>query len=155
MKKGYTVKNDDNLTFEPNHIKLSEKTQRLFDEKIEATKEEINSFYIKDDMRTHYIVFLNFLQVLKYAENLKRKNKVIVVHENGNTEVCKDEEDNGAILSYILEHFPHRKTAAMFFATIEYFHPGEVGEYHEMSIEELDIEKTKLKNKQGLWNFIG
>jgi len=149
------MKNDDTLIFGSNHIKLSEETQRLFDEKIEATREEINNFYTEDDMRTHYIVFLNFLQVCKYIETLEKEKKIILVHENGNREeYSEDTEDNGAILNYVIEHFPHRKTAAMFYGSIEYFHPGEVGECDAMSIEELDIEKFKLKDKQGLWNLV-
>ncbi len=149
------MKNKDTLIFEPNHIKLSKETQRLLDEKIEATREEINNFYIEDDKRTHYIIFLNFVQVCKYTETLEKQNKIILVYENGSTEVySEDIEDNDAILNYIIGHFPHRKTAAMFYGSIDYFNPGETEKYNVMSIEELNIEKSKLKNKQGLWNLI-
>jgi len=150
------MKNDDGLVFESKCITLSKETQRLFDKKIDATKEEIGDFYRENDKRTHYMVFLNFVQVCKYIETLEKEKKIILVYEDGNTEVYgEDMEDNGAILNYVVEHFPESKTAAMFYGSIEYFHPGETGKYDQMSIEELDMEKSKLKNKQGLWNFIG
>jgi len=132
-------------------MKLSKETQELLDQRIDATKEEINNFYIDADMRTHYILFLNYLQVIKYVKDLEKEGKILLVNEVGTEELWNDD---GVLLNYIIEHFPHKKITAMFYASLDYFHPGETEKYNSMSHEELEAEKEKLKNKQGLWKLI-
>ncbi len=148
-------KTDDGLFFEDSHIQLSKETQTLIDKLIDVAKKDIDSFFIDKDMRTHYIVFLNYLQVIKHVKDLEKEGKIILINEVGTQELWNDDvDDDGVLLNYIIEHFPHNKITAMFYGSLDYFHPGETVEYDHMSIEELEKEKEKLRNKQGLWNLI-
>ena len=146
----------DDMYFEKKPFSLTEPSKNIIDELIDLTREEIKDFYKEDDMRTHYIIFLNFTQVCKKVQILEEKGQIKIVDENGVEKAItsRDTEENGAGLDYIIMHFPERMKVGMFYASLDYFHPEETQKWEDMSLDELDTEKKKLMNKEGLWNLV-
>jgi len=118
---------------------LSVDNQKAFNEALAASTEEINNFYKADNPKTHYILFLEYLQLSHIVADLK--------------EMDYDHEEMEEITEYVFERMPHKEILANVM-TPEYFpDASEMMRYMMMSPEDLEQEKQKLLNKRGLWNM--
>ena len=118
---------------------LSADHKKAFDEALAASTEEINSFYKADNPKTHYILFLEYLQLSKVIADLKG--------------IGYDNEEMEKVTEYVFERMPHKEILANVM-TPEYFPDAtEMMRYMMMSPEDLEQEKQKLLNETGLWNM--
>ncbi len=118
---------------------LSADNQKVFDEALAASTQEINSFYKEDVYQTHYILFLEYLRLSRLLAELEG--------------IDRDSEEMEKITEYIFECMSHKEILANVM-TPEYFpDASEMMRYMMLSPEDLEKEKQKLLNKTGLWSL--
>lgn len=118
---------------------LTPDNQKLFDAALENAKMQITLFYDAADHRTHYLLFLEFIQLFK----------VITDFEN----IDLEDERTKEITEYLFDLMPHKEILGKVMSP-EYFPDLSVMmEYMIMDQDQIRSEKLELMKRKGLYNI--
>jgi len=118
---------------------LTTDNQNLFNDELEHAKIQIDLFFDDADPKTHYILFLEYIQL----------SKTLAALENINLEDDATKE----ITDHLYSVMPHSEILAKVM-TPEYFpDPSLMMEYMIMDQDQIRLEKLELMKKRGLYNI--
>lgn len=120
-------------------MKLTPDNQKLFDAALENAKMQITLFYDEKNHRTHYILFLEYIQLSKTLAALQN--------------IDLEDDATKGITDHLYSVIPHSEILAKVMSP-EYFpDPSVMMDYMMMNENEIRSEKLELMKKRGLYNI--